>query len=176
MKSPIDNVIVQQMRELTEGGGGPIPAVRSTRRRRNQICIAVLAIGAINLVLYTFIYAAVGGDAFNGYRRVVQNADGSSRVEYVVRGHHLRYLSGLETHVSRGMWIYSYSHSILLLLTSGAMIISMLFLARPHILATMRDGWINGQVFVTAFGTIVALLTAAAVFLFTWDFITQLAA
>ena len=63
MKSPIDNVIVQQMRELTEGGGGPIPAVRSTRRRRNQICIAVLAIGAINLVLYTFIYAAVGGDA-----------------------------------------------------------------------------------------------------------------
>ena len=46
-------------------------------------------------------------------------------------------------------------------------------LARPHILATMRGGWISGQTLVTAFGTIVVLLTGGAAILFTWNFIAE---
>jgi hypothetical protein len=60
------------------------------------------------------------------------------------------------------------------LVTSAAIIISMLVLARPHILATMRDGWVSGQTFVTAFGTIVILAASVALFFFAWDFVAQL--
>ena len=54
------------------------------------------------------------------------------------------------------------------------MIISMLVLARPHILATMRGGWISGQTLVTAFGTIVLLITLGAAVLFTWSLVAEL--
>ncbi|MBL8879084.1 MAG: hypothetical protein JNG88_08190 [Phycisphaerales bacterium] len=150
------------------------PADRMPRRERNRWCILIIAIGALNLVAYTLSYAALGGDAFNGRRQVVTDESGQRRVMYVIRGHHLRTPRGEETQVSRAVWVYSYSHSIALLLTSGAMVISMLVLARPHIIATMRDGWISGESFVVAFGTIVVLLIGGATFLFVWDFVSQL--
>ncbi len=84
--------------------------------------------------------------------------NGKHATEYYVRGHFIHTLSGRERLVSRGAWIYSYVHSISVPLTSGAMIISMLVLARPHILATMRGGLVGGQTFVVAFGTIVSLV------------------
>lgn len=150
------------------------PVDRLPRRRRNQICIAVIALGLANYVVYTLTYAALGGDAHNGQRQVVRQEDGTPAEVYKVRGHFIHSLSGYERVVSRGAWIYSYLHSISLPLTSGAMIISMLVLARPHILATMRGGWINGQTLVTVFGTIVVLITGGATILFTWNFISEL--
>lgn len=152
----------------------PCPVDRMPRRQRNKWCIFVIAVGALNLIAYTLIYAALGGDAFNGRRQIVEDASGARRAVYVIRGHHLRTPRGEETQVSRAVWIYSYVHSIALLVTSGAMIISMLMLARPHILATMRDGWVRGEAFVVAFGTIVALIIGGATFLFVWDFVSQL--
>ena len=150
------------------------PVDRLPRRRRNQVCIAVIAIGLLNFLAYTLSYAVLGGDAHNGYRELVQRPDGTAQVAYVVRGHHVRALEGLETQVSRGAWIYSYVHSITVPLTSGALLISMLVLARPHIIATMRDGWISGQTFVTAFGTIVILVTVSATILFIGHFLAQM--
>lgn len=147
---------------------------RLPRRRRNQICIAVIAIGLLNFMVYTLSYAILGGDAHNGYRGVVEEPDGTHHPVYVIRGHHVRVLAGQETQVSRGVWIYSYLHSITVPLTSGALIISMLVLARPHIIATMRDGWISGHTFVTAFGTITILATLAVTALFSAHFIIQL--
>jgi hypothetical protein len=150
------------------------PVDRLTRRRRNQICIAIIAIGLLNFLVYTLSYAVLGGDAYNGYRKTMVQPDGSKTVEYFIRGHHVRVLEGLVSEVSRGTWIYSYAHSITVPLTSGALIISMLILARPHIIATMRDGWIGGQTFVTAFGTIVILGSVAATTLLIWHFVAQL--
>ncbi|MFN0135270.1 MAG: hypothetical protein ACKVS9_04040 [Phycisphaerae bacterium] len=148
---------------------------RLPRRRRNQICVAIIAIGMLNFVAYTVLYAAMGGDAHNGERRYVTTPEGNKREAYFVRGHFLRTVEGREREVSRGWWIYSYLHSISVLATSGAMIISMLVLARPHIMATMRDGWVSGQTIVVAFGTIVLLLTVVTVAMFAWDFSDQLA-
>lgn len=152
----------------------PCPVDRIPRRQRNKWCIFVIGLGAVNLIVYTLVYAALGGDAFNGHAQVVTNEAGQRQVVYVIRGHHLRTPRGEETQVSRVVWIYSYVHSIALLITSGAMVISMLVLARPHILATMRDGWIGGETFVAAFGTIVVLIVGGATFLFVWDFVSQL--
>ena len=151
-----------------------VSAYHSVRRRRNQICIGIIALGLANYLVYTLSYAALGGDAANGYRSVVTRENGKRATEYYVRGHFIHTLSGRERLVSRGAWIYSYVHSISVPLTSGAMIISMLVLARPHILATMRGGLVGGQTFVVAFGTIVALVALAVTAMFTWNFVEAL--
>ena len=152
------------------------PVDRLPRRRRNKICIWIIALGGANFMAYTLLYAGLGGDALNGYRALIERADGTQQAGYFIRGHHVDTLAGRETSVSRGVWIYSFLHSITVPITSGAMIISMLVLARPHIIATMRDGLISGRTFVTAFGTIVVLVTVATVILFTCNFVMQLSA
>ncbi len=144
------------------------------RRRRNKFCIAVMALGLLNFLVYTITYAGLGGDARNGSRRIERDEDGRFRSVYYLRGHHLRNISGQESEVSRGVWIYSYLHSISLPITASAMIISMLVLARPHIIATMRNGFVSGEMFVTAFATVVVVITLIAVTLFAWDFVQHL--
>lgn len=154
--------------------GPPCPVDRLPTIRRNRLCLRIIYIGLLNFLLYTVVYAALGGDAHNGERRRITAPDGTARYAYFVRGHFIRDLEGQEREVNATLWIYSYLHSISVFVTSAAMIISMLVLARPHIIATMRDGWINGRTFLVAFGTIVVLVTATAVFVFTWDFVVQL--
>lgn len=157
------------------GAGPPCPVDRMPARRRNQICIAILALGLLNLMAYTFAYAVLGGDAHNGHRELVQTEDGETRSVYYVRGHFVHSLTGRERAVSRAAWIYSYLHSISIPISSGAMIISMLVLARPHIVATMRGGWVSGRTFVTIFSTVVTLIAGGTAVLFTWHFIDELA-
>lgn len=152
----------------------PCPVDRLPRRRRNKLCIAVITLGTLNFLVYTLMYAALGGDAHNGYRNVTRTESGTVVSAYYLGGHYIRSLAGQERPVSRGIWIYSYLHSISVLLTSGAMIISMLVLARPDMIATMRDGWMSGRTLVTILGTLVVLATCVATFLFTWDFVAQL--
>lgn len=152
----------------------PCPVDRLPRRRRNQLCIAVIALGTLNFVVYTILYAMLGGDAHNGERSVITTPGGQQQVVYTVRGHFLRSLAGQASVVSRNVWLYSYLHSITVLITSGAMIISMLVLARPHIIATMRDGLIRGPAFVLALGAITAVMTTIAVALFVWDLVAEL--
>jgi hypothetical protein len=172
---PAEEVLMaapEAARPVTPGALSPVN--RLPRRRRNQICITIIALGLLNYLTYTLSYAALGGDAQNGYRARTENEDGRHTWAYYVRGHFIHSLSGRERAVSRGAWIYSYVHSISVPLTSGAMIISMLVLARPHILATMRGRWFSGQTFVVAFGTIVILATVAVTALFTWNFVEAL--
>lgn len=150
------------------------PVDRLPRRRRNKICVLIIALGGLNFLIYTLAYAVLGGDAHNGDVRGEDGADGAARVVYTVRGHFLRDPLGREREVSAAVWVYSYLHSISVLATSGAMIISMLVLARPHIVATMRGGWITGQTFIVAMGTIVILLTLACMALFALNFVRGL--
>jgi hypothetical protein len=172
---PVDEVLTAPPLAARGAGLGRLcPVDRLPRRRRNQICIAVIALGLVNFLIYTLTYAGLGGDAHNGRRVLVEREDGTKEWAYLVRGHFIHSLSGAEREVGRQAWIYSYLHSISVPLTSGAMIISMLILARPHILATMRGGWISGQTLVTAFGTIVVLITCGATILFTWNFLAEL--
>lgn len=152
------------------GNGAACPVDRMPRRRRNQICIIVIALGLLNFLAYTLGYSAIGGDAVNG--EVIRGANGE--VEYLVRGQFIQYREGKERKVPRGLWLYSYLHSITVPITSAALVISMLVLARPHILATMRGTWFSGVTFVTAFGTIVIVGTLFIVGLFTWQLIEEL--
>ena len=175
MQSVVKNTLVTDESVLDDVPATPLrPMDRSPRRRRNQICIAIIAVGLLNFLVYTLSYAVLGGDAHNGYRLLVDQPDGTMASVYIVRGHHVRHVAGLESQVSRNIWIYSYLHSITVPLTSGALIISMLVLARSHIIATMRDGRISGRAFVTAFGAIVILVSASTTILLIVHFVTQL--
>lgn len=135
------------------------------RRRRNRLCIWIATLGLANLAVYTVVYGAIGGDAVNGEIR--------DDVCYV-RGHFLRVSGGMETPVSRGLWIYSYVHSISLWPTHAAVLLSMLVLARPHIIATMKDGLITGPTFVTMVATLVIAGASVTTLWFVIGLIRQL--
>ncbi len=156
----------------------PAAAVRSGGRwstqRRNALCIWVIVIGMLNFLVYTVSYAALGGDAHNGERRLAPNGAGQVEAKYYVRGHFIRYEQGRELEVSAAAWIYSYAHSISVPVTSAAMIISMLVLARPHIIATMRNSWLSGQTFVVVFGVTVIGVSAVVTLLLTYSLIAEL--
>ena len=176
MKPTPDNALDLTSRTREAGLPAPhCPVDRLPTLRRNRICLRIIYVGALNFLLYTVVYAALGGDAHNGERRRAAQPDGTVSHKYYVRGHFIRDPAGMEREVNRGLRVYSYLHSISVFITSAAMIVSMLVLARPHILATMRDGWVSGQTFVIAFGTIVILIASTAVVIFTWDFVAQLA-
>jgi len=125
----------------------------------------VITLGVANFVAYTVSYWYVGGDAHNGEIR-----DGV----YYVRGHFLHGAAGAEQPVSRGLWIYSYIHSISIWPSIALVLISNMILARPHIIATMKDGMISGPTFVTVVITLLTFLTLVATLVFTLQFINEL--
>lgn len=138
------------------------------RRTRNIICLWLIFLGLANFVSYTVVYGYIGGDAKNGYIK-----DG----QYYVRGHFIHLsnnLEGADTQVSRGTWIYSYLHSISIMPTMATIVLSTLILARPHIIATMKEGFIGGQTLITIFATVVVLIVGAITTWFVLDFIHDL--
>ena len=137
-----------------------------THRRRTQLCTMLVLFGLINIMTYTVAYAYVGGDAWNG------DVEGG---RYFVRGHFLRSVEGHRSPVSRTVWIYSYVHSITIWPSLAAILLSMLVLARPHIMATFREGWINGSTLIGAIATLVILITLIGTVVFCLSFGAALA-
>lgn len=111
------------------------------RITRNRILISIIALGLLNFAVYTFFYWYFQGDASNGFIR-----DG----QFFLKGHFLRMPSGQASEaVSKGVWIYSYLHSITIWPTAGAVVIAMLILSRPHIIATINsDSIFDGRLLV----------------------------
>lgn len=135
------------------------------RRTRNLLCIWIIFIGLGNFLTYTIMYAYIGGDAANG-----QIVDG----RYFVRGHFMHSLTGKESEVTRGVWIYSYLHSISIWLTVGAILLSMLMLARPHIIATMKEGFVRGPTVITVLATAIVLIVGMMTAFFSIDFVREI--
>lgn len=133
-----------------------------TIRTRNRLCIWVITLGIANFIGYAVSYAYIGGDAHNGEVR-----DGV----YYVRGHFLHGTAGAERPVSPGLWKYSYIHSISIWPSIAAVLIANMVLARPYIVATMKEGIITGGTFVTVIITLLSFLTFVATLYFTLEFI-----
>ncbi len=93
-----------------------------------------------------------------------------------MRGHFLHPgTEGQATVVSTPVWISSYIHSISIWPTIGAVLCSMLLLARPHIIATMQeDTFIRGQTFVTAATTVIVIVTGSSMIYFLVGFFRAL--
>lgn len=137
------------------------------KRRRDAMLLGIIAIGLLNFVSYAVSYAVLGGDACNGAYE-----DG----EYLLRGHFVRKAGGVFSDpVSRGTWIYSYIHSISIWPTIGAVLLSMFFLARPHIIAMMQsDAWLTGRAVADLWIAIILLLTLITTGYFVASFIHAL--
>ncbi len=124
-----------------------------------------MALGLCNFVGYTIAYGYIGGDAKNGH---------ISEGKYYVRGHFIHGPEGQIAQVGQGVWIYSYLHSISIWPTIAAVLLSMLILARPHIIATMKEGMISGQTLITVFSTVVVLIVITMTAWFVMDFVRSL--
>jgi hypothetical protein len=137
------------------------------RRHRNQVLLWLIVLGLANFVGYTLTYWYLGGDARNGYY-----ANG----QYHLRGHFIRDRAGRPSDpVPAWLWIYSYVHSITIWPTIATVLVSMLILARPHIIATMKsDSRVNGATFVTVCMTVILMLTGASTLYFIFSFIDAL--
>lgn len=123
---------------------------RMARRQRVRICVWLIVLGLGNFFLYAISYAIIGGDAHNGAIR-----DG----EYFVRGHFVHTATGMERPVRAWVWYYSYLHSISIWPSIAAVLLSMLALARPHIMATYKHGIVRGGTLVTVISTLIVFVT-----------------
>jgi hypothetical protein len=148
------------------------------RRTRNRICIWLIIGGLANFLVYTVVYAYLGGDARNGTKEKITSTTGEVEDVFYISGHFLHGAEdGRRTAVSRGVWIYSYVHSISIWPTQGVMMICMLILAQPHIIATMQESnWLRGPAFVAVAITLVAVVYSAMSIWFAIGFIRDLAA
>lgn len=137
------------------------------RQQRNKILLWIIALGLANFVLYTLVYWYLGGDAPNGAFK-----DG----QYYLRGHFIWSGAGkLSEPVPRGVWLYSFMHSITIWPTIAAVLVSMFILARPHIIATMKsDTPLRGNTFVAICITVIVLVTGATTLFFILDFLSAL--
>ena len=81
---------------------------------------------------------------------------------------------GRRFEVSRGVWIYSAIHSISLWITMGAVMLSMLTLAKDRIVASMRTSIIRGRTFITVLATLVTLISIVFTIWFVAYMIRQL--
>jgi len=140
------------------------------RRTRNRICIWVIFLGLLNFVAYTILYAQLGGDAINGY--IGTHPDGQRA--YYVSGHFIRGPAGNSREVAPWVWVYSYIHSISIWASEAAVLICLLILARPHIIATMKERDImQGPTFVVVCFTLIVLTGSAMTIWFTIGFVSE---
>lgn len=134
------------------------------RRTRAKLCIWLILVGLINFLSYTVAYAYIKGDAANGKIEAGR---------YYVGGHFL-HGEGRMQEVSRGVWIYSYAHSISIWPTIAMVLLALLALARPLIIAAYADSSISGATLVGVIATLIVVVTGLFTTFFTIDFIRNL--
>jgi hypothetical protein len=50
----------------------------------------------------------------------------------------------------------------------------MVLLARPHILATMRDSWLSGRTFIIAFSSAIIVASVSVSAIFVYELVVEL--
>ncbi len=136
--------------------------------RRTKICIWIIIIGLVNFLAYAVVYMSVDGDAMNGCIRS-KVVDGREVPFYYLVKH------GDPVEVSRATWIYSAIHSISIWITVGAVLLSMLTLAKDRIISSMHSSIVRGRTFITILATVVTLISLAVTMWFLLYMIRQLA-
>lgn len=138
-----------------------------TASRRTKICLWIIVIGLLNFLAYTLVYLDLGGDAMNGYAE-------HNRLTHVT--HYFLLSKGINLmEVSRGVWIYSAIHAISIWITVGAVLLSMLTLAKDSIVSSMRSSIVRGRTLITILATIVVLISVSVTVWFLIHMIQQLA-
>lgn len=116
--------------------------------RRTRICIWVISLGLVNFLVFTLIYAYIGGEAVNGSVEV----QGTKMRYYIIT-------PSQEKHaVSNGVFWYSGIHSISIWPTVGAIMLAMLTLAKDRFVDSMHSSVVRGRTFLTILATIITTI------------------
>lgn len=128
---------------------------------RTKICIWIIIIGMVNFLAYTISYSIVGGESVRGQIEKIENSNGVEFKYYLD--------SGME--VPRGEFIYMGIHSISIWITVGAIMLSMLTLAKDRISDSMRDAMMRGRTFCTVLAVVIGICTAGLALQFVRQFV-----
>lgn len=131
--------------------------------RRTRICVIVILLGLANFLAYTIGYWVIGGEAIHGR---VQFADGQATY----------FLAGRPEPVSRCVFIYSCLHSASIWITFGAVMLSMLTLAKDRIVSSLRSAVLRGKAVITVAAIIIVFVTILTTFLFVHRFVEHMTA
>ena len=132
--------------------------------RRTRICIWVISLGLVNFLVFTLIYAYIGGEAVNG----CVEAQGTKTRYYIVT-------PSREKHpVSNGVFWYSGIHSISIWPTVGAVMLAMLTMAKDRFVDSMHSSVVRGRTFLTILATIITLIVIICTIWGTLAFATRL--
>jgi len=129
------------------------------QHRRTRICVWIILAGLINFLAYIVLYIYFYGEAVNG---TIVTADGQTR-----------YFLQSNAEVSQAAFIYSGIHSISIWPTVGAIMLSMLTLAKERVASSMRKTIVRGQTLITVFATIISLTVIVITIWFTLQFIDR---
>ena len=119
------------------------PAEIARMHRRTRICIWIIVVGMVNFLAFVVGYSVLWGEALHGQIHLV---DGELRY-FLQKGHE----------VSRGAFIYSGIHSLSIWLTVGAVMLSMLTLAKERIASSMRVTIVRGRTLITILATVITI-------------------
>ena len=125
------------------------PAEIARMHRRTKICIWIIVVGMVNFLAFVVGYSVLWGEALHG--DVLVTAEGE-----------LIYRLQKGEEVSRGAFIYSGIHSISIWLTVGAIMLSMLTLAKERIASSMRVAIMRGRTLITVLATIITITVLVA--------------
>ena len=145
---------------LDDGPRTPQEIAEDARQhRRTRICVWIILAGLINFLAYIVLYIYFNGEAVNG---TIVEIDGQTR-----------YFLQSDSEVSRAAFIYSGIHSISIWPTVGAIMLSMLTLAKERVASSMRKTIVRGQTIITVFATIISLTVIVITIWFTLQFIDR---
>ncbi|MFB3891432.1 MAG: hypothetical protein ACE15C_05340 [Phycisphaerae bacterium] len=134
--------------------------------RRTKVCIWIILLGLANFLAYGVGYAFIGGEAWSA--GVISGPDGQVKY-YVLTG------GGWEwKEVPRGVYIYSGIHSISIWVTSAAVMMAMLLLAKERIVSSMHSTIVRGRTLITILGTIITITAIIVTLLVTLQFLNRL--
>ncbi len=130
------------------------------QHKMTRICVWIIMAGLANFILYSVLYAYFDGEAINGK---VVTTEGQTR-----------YFLQKDQEVSRGVFVYSGIHSISIWPTVGAIMLSMLTLAKERIASSMRKTIVRGKTIITVVATIITLIVIVMTIYFTLQFVRRL--
>ncbi len=117
---------------------------------RTKLCIWIIVVGMVNFLAYTISYSIVGGESVRGQIEKIDSPDGDQFKYYLD--------SGVE--VSRGEFVYMGIHSISIWITVGAIMLSMLTLAKDRISDSMHEAMMRGRTLCTVLAVVIGICTA----------------
>lgn len=120
---------------------------------KTKICLLLILIGLGNLFAYTVAYSVVGGESVQGKIEI----DPAGEKHYILD-------KGDE--VSRSMFIYIGIHSISVWVAIGAIMLSMLTLAKDNIADSLKSAAMRGRTLCTVLAVLIGICMGVQTFRF----------